>query len=100
MPYVSSGAKNYFKVTGRQYDVLLIDPRGVFPISRPHSDQLDRLVTTYDLWIHLGELRCLLECLTIFLYRTTITGKPAQDGQFNGERGDVCCSGRRLLRRV
>lgn len=32
MPYVSSGAKNYFKVTNRQYEILLIDPRGVISL--------------------------------------------------------------------
>jgi hypothetical protein len=36
MPYASNGAKNYFKVTNRQYDVLLIDPRGVIPFENPH----------------------------------------------------------------
>ena len=29
MAYVSAGAPSYFKATNRQYDIMLVDPRGV-----------------------------------------------------------------------
>ena len=50
MDYVRNNTTNYFRATNRQYDIMLIDPRGVLFYS---DTQLipDWLVSAYDLWI-------------------------------------------------